>query len=93
MAQRFKMSDSLHPIFYGFFVHNISGAEFYLKTVSFLNHFLENLYLNGPHNLGMNLSQLLLPDYLKLRYLLLQLSQLQQHAVNVCALGKLDFIV
>ena len=73
MTKRFKVSDAFYRLFDGFFVYDIPGAEFHFYAKALQDHLLQDLNLHFPHNLGMDLSQLFIPQDLKFGNLLLQL--------------------
>ena len=73
VTERFKVSDPLYRLFDGFLVYNISGAKFHFYAKALQNHLFQDLNLHFSHNLGMDLSQLFVPEDLKFGNLLLQL--------------------
>ena len=56
MAERFKMSHALHRTCNGLLVYNPSGAKCDLHTVALTDQFAQNLDLNFPHHLHLDLS-------------------------------------
>ena len=82
------MSHSLHRPGNGLFVYDAAGIKGYFCSEPFQDHALENLHLHLSHNLHMNLLGSLAPYQMKLRYLLLQLSQLFIHHMDVALRGQ-----
>ena len=73
VPERLKMADALHRVLYCLLVHNISDAKLHRNLVSVPDQAFQNLNLYSPHHLSMNLSQLFIPDQMKLWVLFFQL--------------------
>ena len=93
MTKRFKMSHAFHRCGNGFFVYDITGSKFYCHMKTLPDQMLQDLNLYLAHQHGVDLSQLLIPHDMKLRFFLLQLLQAFQHPVGVTALRKDDLII
>ena len=93
MAKRFKVSHTFYRFCNGFFIYNTSGTKFhrYVKTVP--DHFFQNLNLHFAHKLRMDFSELAVPENMKLRFFLLQLSQFLEHLMRITVIWKDDLIV
>ena len=92
MTQRFKMSDSFHPICNRFFIYNISRAKRYRHTKTFFDHICQYFKLYLPHQLCLNFLQLIMKQNMKLRFFFLQLTKLWQHNRRITALRQYNLI-
>ena len=92
MAQRFKMSDSDHRLCDRLFVDNISRAKFHRNAKPFGNHIFQHFRLHFSHQLRVDLSQLLVPCDMQLRFFLLKLKKLSIRLMYITILRNPDLI-
>ena len=90
MAQRLKMSHSLHRLQNRLLIHNVPCAKFHRKAISLPDQCLQNINLHVAHDLGLDFSCRFLPQDMKLRLLLFQLAQIPQTFMDIFPLRQKD---
>ena len=83
MAQGLKVADALHRGGDGLPVADGAGAEGHLQAEPLPEHPLQDLQLDLPHQLDVDLPGLLVPGDVELGVLLFQLAELLQGRVGV----------
>ena len=76
MAQGLKVAYSLHGLQNGLLVNDAALAEGDIQTKAVRNQLLQYLQLDLAHELQVNFPAVLVPGYVELRVLLLQLAEL-----------------
>ena len=93
MTERFKMSHTFYRLCNRFFINNTSGTKFHSHMKTIPDHFFQNLNLYFSHKLCMNLRKLAVPQNVKLRFLLLQLTQLLEHLMWITVIRKDNLVI
>ena len=93
VAQRFKMTHTLHQAVNGLLIHDAAAAEGYLQPKPAADLLLQHLLLHRAHQVHVDLLPALVPHDAQQRVFLLQLPQLGQHQMGVCPLGQDEAIV
>ena len=86
------MTDSLHCLSNGFFIHNTSGAKGYCKPQTFFYHIFQYFNLDLTHHLSPDFFRLFFPDQMKQRLFFLQLHQLPIYHMRLCPCRKYELI-
>ena len=73
VAQRLEMPDALDRILYRLAVHDAPGVERNVRVEALLHKAAEYLRLHPAHELHAYLARALVPDYVQLRVLLVEL--------------------
>ena len=93
MTEWFKMSHTFHRLSNCFLIYNAACSKFYCHTKSVPDHFFQNFNLHLSHQLCMNLSELCIPQDMKLRLFFLQLTKLLKHLMRITIVRKNNLII
>ena len=89
VPERFKMPHALNAVPDGLLIEDLSLAKMDFQPESVGDQLGKDLGLDLSHQLHMDLARILIPDNMKLRILLLQLSELDQSLMYVRSRGQL----
>ena len=92
MAQGLKVADALHRSGDGLPVADGAGAEGHLQAEPLPEHPLQDLQLDLPHQLDVDLPGLFAPGDVELGVLLFQLTQIAQGGVGIRPLRQQHLI-
>ena len=92
VAQRLEVPDALDGVGNGLLVNDAALAERDGETEAVGYETLQNFQLHLAHQLGVQLAGRFLPHDAEHRVLVLQLAQLREDGVRVCAVGQEDAV-